>query len=410
MKQYTLATNSGEITYTDRKRYLWLASLFYALFPFVGIGAHALSGNEIWLALPLFIAYVIGPALDWWLGEDENNPPEEIVPLLEEDPYYRTLTMLTVPLHFASLLGAAYWAGTQDLSWWAVLLLAVSAGIANGLGINTGHELGHKKTQLERNLAKIVLAVPAYGHFCIEHNRGHHRDVATPEDPASSRMGESIYKFAKREIPGAFRRAWQVEDERLNRKGVSVWSWENEILQSYAVTFAVQISLVAAFDWVMIPFLAIHNFLAWWQLTSANYVEHYGLLRQKEASGRYERCQPHHSWNSNHKYTNLVLFHLERHSDHHAHPTRRYQSLRNFEDVPRLPNGYNGMFPLAYVPPLWFKVMDPRLMALPHIDGDITKVNVDPDEKARLTAQYAPAAGSDGGAENDTEELTNEAA
>jgi len=139
---------------------------------------------------------------------------------------------------------------------------------------------------------------------------------------------------------------------------------------------------------VMIPFLAIHNFLAWWQLTSANYIEHYGLLRQKEPSGKYERCQPHHSWNSNHKYTNLVLFHLERHSDHHAHPTRRYQSLRNFKDVPRLPNGYNGMFPLAYVPPLWFRVMDPRLMALPHIDGDMTRVNIDPDKKEALHAKY----------------------
>ena len=299
--------------------------------------------------------------------------------------------MLTVPLHFASLIGAAYWAGTQALSWWGVLLLAVSAGIANGLGINTGHELGHKKTQLERNLAKIVLAIPAYGHFSIEHNRGHHRDVATPEDPASSRMGESIYKFARREIPGAFRRAWAVEDERLTRKGVSIWSWENEILQSYAVTFALQISLIAAFGWVMIPFLAIHNFLAWWQLTSANYIEHYGLLRQKEPSGKYERCQPHHSWNSNHKYTNLVLFHLERHSDHHAHPTRRYQSLRNFKDVPRLPNGYNGMFPLAYVPPLWFRVMDSRLMALPHIDGDITRVNIDADKKEALYAKYGLA-------------------
>ncbi len=391
MKTLTLATDAGDMSYTDTKRYLWMASLAYALMPFLGIGAHALFGHQAWLALPLFVAYVIGPILDWWLGEDENNPPEEIVPLLEEDPYYRLLPMLTVPLHFASLIGAAYWAGTQALSWWGVLLLAVSAGIANGLGINTGHELGHKKTQLERNLAKIVLAVPAYGHFSIEHNRGHHRDVATPEDPASSRMGESIYKFARREIPGAFRRAWAVEDERLTRKRVSVWSWENEILQSYAVTFALQISLIAAFGWVMIPFLAIHNFLAWWQLTSANYIEHYGLLRQKEPNGKYERCQPHHSWNSNHKYTNLVLFHLERHSDHHAHPTRRYQSLRNFKDVPRLPNGYNGMFPLAYVPPLWFRVMDPRLMALPHIDGDMTRVNIDPDKKEALYAKYGVA-------------------
>ena len=134
-------------------------------------------------------------------------------------------------------------------------------------------------------------------------------------------------------------------------------------------------------------------------------MEHYGLLRQKQENGRYERCQPHHYWNSNHKYTNLVLFHLERHSDRHAHPTRRYQSLRHFEDLPQLPNGYNGMLPLAYVPPLWFKIMDPRLIALPHIDGDITKVNVDPDEKARLYAKYPPPDGS-----ADSEGLTTQAA
>ena len=403
MKTYTLATDSVNISYTDSKRYLWMASLAYALIPFLGIGAHALFDNQVWLALPLFVGYVIGPILDWWLGEDENNPPEKIIPLLEADPYYRLLPMLTVPLHFASLIGAAYWASTQELSWWGVAVLAVSVGITSGLGINTGHELGHKKTKLERNLAKIVLAVPAYGHFSIEHNRGHHRDVATPEDPASSRMGENIYKFARREIPGAFRRAWAVEDDRLTRKGVSVWSWENEILQSYAVTFALQTSIVVAFSWAMIPFLAIHNFLAWWQLTSANYVEHYGLLRKKLPNGRYERCQPYHSWNSNHKYTNLVLFHLERHSDHHAFPTRRYQSLRNFEDLPRLPNGYNGMFPLAYIPPLWFKVMDHRLMALPHIDGDITRVNIDPDKKELLIAKYATS-------ESKRDILTSEAA
>jgi alkane 1-monooxygenase len=143
---------------------------------------------------------------------------------------------------------------------------------------------------------------------------------------------------------------------------------------------------------MMVPFLAIHNLVAWWQLTSANYVEHYGLLRMKGPDGEYERCQPHHSWNANHTYTNLVLFQLERHSDHHANSSRRYQSLRHFPDLPQLPSGYFGMFPLAYVPALWFKVMDPRLLALPHIRGDFSRINVCPKRRDALRARYGAAA------------------
>ena len=132
----------------------------------------------------------------------------------------------------------------------------------------------------------------------------------------------------------------------------------------------------------------LHTVFAWWQLTSANYVEHYGLLRAKDENGRYERCAPHHSWNSNHVFSNLVLFHLERHSDHHTYPLRRYQSLRHFEDLPQLPNGYFGVYLLAYVPWLWFRVMDRRLLALPHIRGDLDKVNIDPAARGRIFLQY----------------------
>jgi alkane 1-monooxygenase len=264
----------------------------------------------------------------------------------------------------------------------------VVAGIASGLGINTGHELGHKKSRLERWLAKIVLAVPVYGHFWIEHNRGHHRDVSTPEDPASAQMGESIYRFAAREIPGAFLRAWAIEKERLERRGKSVWSANNQILQSMSLSAVVQVGLLFAFGWMMIPFLLIHNFFAWWQLTSANYIEHYGLLRLQDENGKYERCQPHHSWNSNHIFSNLVLFHLERHSDHHAHPLRRYQSLRHFPDLPTLPNGYFGSYLLAYVPWLWYRVMDRKLLALPHVDGDLDKINIDPRKKEKIYRKY----------------------
>jgi len=392
MKGYTAALSSGEaIHYIDRKRWFWLLSVFYPLQPFMGIWLHSSTGNQAWLLLPLFTGYVVAPTLDWLLGEDRNNPPEEVVPQLDRDYYYRLLTYAVVPLHFLSLIGAAWWAGTRSLDWWAFFGLAAVAGITSGLGINTGHELGHKKSRFERTLAKIVLAVPVYGHFWIEHNRGHHRDVSTPDDPASSRMGESIYRFARREIPGAFLRAWDIEKERLQRRDKSVWTADNQILQSMALAAALQLGLLIALGWKMIPFLAVHNILAWWQLTSANYIEHYGLLRGKDANGKYERCQPHHSWNSNHIFSNLVLFHLERHSDHHAHPLRRYQSLRHFDNLPTLPNGYFGAYLLAYVPWLWYRVMDKRLLALPHVAGDLDKLNIEPRRKEALYRKYGPA-------------------
>jgi alkane 1-monooxygenase len=204
-------------------------------------------------------------------------------------------------------------------------------------------------------------------------------------------MGENIYRFALRELPGGIRRAWQLEQERLQKEGRSAWSVYNALLQSYAITAVLQLGLIAAFGWIMLPFLAIHNVVAWWQLTSANYVEHYGLLRARLPSGAYEAPQPHHSWNTNHLVTNLALFHLQRHSDHHAHPSRRYQSLRHFPDLPQLPSGYFGMFPLAYIPPLWFRVMDPRLLALPHVQGDLAKVNIDPVRRPEILARYGAA-------------------
>jgi alkane 1-monooxygenase len=378
----------GRVTYVDRKRFWWSLSVLYPLLPFAGMALHARTGEQIALGLPLLISYGFMPLLDLLIGEDGNNPPEAVVPQLEADRYYRWLTWATVPLHVVALVGCAWWAGTHELSWWAVLMLAYVAGAGSGLGINTGHELGHKHTRIEQWLARLVLAVPAYGHFTVEHGRGHHRWVSTPEDHASARMGESIYRFALRELPGGIRRAWRLEAERLAKEGRGAWSPHNTMLQSYTISAVLQLGLIAAFGWVMLPFLTVHNLVAWWQLTSANYVEHYGLLRAKLPNGQYEPPKPHHSWNTNHLVTNLALFHLQRHSDHHAYPSRRYQSLRDFPDLPRLPSGYFGMFPLAYLPPLWFRVMDPRLLDLPHVRGDLGKVNVDPREESRIRARY----------------------
>ena len=143
------------------------------------------------------------------------------------------------------------------------------------------------------------------------------------------------------------------------------------------------------FGWQLILFMLVHNIFAWFQLTSANYIEHYGLLREKKANGKYERCQPHHSWNANHIFSNLLTFQLERHSDHHANPSRPYQSLRSFENLPELPGGYFTMYLVAYIPPLWYRVMDDRLVNLPHIQGDFSKINLHPPKAAALQAKYA---------------------
>ncbi|MEM8561389.1 MAG: alkane 1-monooxygenase, partial [Pseudomonadota bacterium] len=363
-------------------------SLFWPLMPVLSCWMAASTGQLIWYWGTLFVWYALVPVIDHLLPTDSSNPPEEVVPQLERDPYYRVLTYLTVPIHYFTLIYSAYVVGTQSLPWYAILGLALSVGVVNGLAINTGHELGHKKTKLERWLAKIVLAVVGYGHFLIEHNRGHHVDVATPKDPASAKLGQSIYGFATWEIPNAIRRAWQAEKNRLARQGKRPWSIENEVLQPTAITVVLYGTLLLAFGWIMIPFLFIQALWGWFGiLTSANYIEHYGLLRQKLDNGRYEPCQPHHSWNSNHIMSNLILFNLQRHSDHHANATRRYQSLRSFDNLPELPSGYPLMFAIALIPPLFYAVMDKR--TVDWVGGDFAKLNVLPEKRAALEAKFA---------------------
>ena len=384
MKTYTIEhPEKGLISYQDKKRHLWIISILFPFaIPMIGISLCWYTQKEWTLAIPLFIAYILIPILDSLIGEDLNNPPEELVPQLEADPYFAWMTYLTVPLHVLTLCFAAWFVSEISLSLTGMLLCALVCGLSNGFAINTAHELGHKYTnKVSLNFAKLALAVPFYGHFNVEHNRGHHRWVATPEDPASSRLGESIYRFMLREIFQTWVRGLELERDRLKRKKKSFWSANNQILHSYAMSVMLQGGLVCTFGWRLIPFLMIHNFFAWFQLTSANYIEHYGLLRVKNESGRYEPTKPHHSWNSNHIFSNLTLFNLERHSDHHANPARSYQSLRDFPDIPRLPNGYFGMYVLSYFPPLWFRVMDQRVLDLPHIKGDLSKVNIDPAKR-----------------------------
>ncbi|MGB7383796.1 MAG: alkane 1-monooxygenase, partial [Rhodococcus sp. (in: high G+C Gram-positive bacteria)] len=322
--------------------------------------------------------------------------------------YYRYCTYAYIPFQLTSLVLACYLWTADNLSWLGIdgglgliskIGLAISVGVMGGVGINTAHEMGHKKDSLERWLSKVTLAQTFYGHFYIEHNRGHHVRVATPEDPASAKFGESFWKFLPRSVWGSLKSSWHIEKTRMERLGKSTWNIRNDVLNAWLMSVVLFGALTAVFGVSILPFLLIQAVYGFSLLETVNYLEHYGLLRQKKDNGRYERCAPEHSWNSDHIVTNIFLYHLQRHSDHHANPTRRYQILRSMEGAPNLPSGYASMISLAYFPPIWRKVMDHRVIE--HYDGDITKVNIDPSKREKVLARYGVTAGTDSTRESD---------
>ena len=370
----------------DGKRSLWLLGLLVPTLPFMAWGLVEATGQGVFWWFGPFFAFLLLPLLDLVVGTDRASPPGDAVPLLEQDRYYRWCTYLYLPLQYFSL-GFACWLWTHgNLSDSAKLGLAVTLGVVSGIAINTAHELGHKKDALERWLSKIALAQTGYGHFYLEHNRGHHVRVATPEDPASSRLVESFWAFWPRTVVGSLRSAWELETAKWAREGRSRWSVRNDVLNAWAMTVALWATLLAVFGLGVLPYMLVQAVFGFSLLEVVNYLEHYGLLRQKVGE-RYERTAPRHSWNSNNTASNVLLYHLQRHSDHHANPTRRYQVLRHIDEAPQLPSGYGTMIVLAYCTPLWRRVMDKRVLA--HYGGDVTLANIQPSKRAAYLARYA---------------------
>lgn len=390
MTETSMVSEGGEapVSWTDTKKYLWWLPIFVAISPVIGIALYIETGAMAWTWFTPILWYLVLPVADALVGRDNRNPPDAAVADLEAKTYYKALVWISIPLFYVSWIAGAWAVATLPLSWVGYLGVSLCVSLTNGLALVVGHEVGHKNTPREKRLAQIVLAVPAYGHFSAEHNRGHHKDVATPGDPASARFGESLYAFVQREIPGAFYRAFHDEKVRLNRQGKSFFSPSNELLQSFAITAVLYGGALIAWGWVVLPFILISMLWGWQFLSTSNYIEHYGLLRQQMADGRYERCRPEHSWNADHIVSNLMLFHLQRHSDHHARPTRCYQALRS-DKAPELPSGYPGCFTLSYFPPLWRAVMDKRVLEV--YNGDITKVNIQPSKRAKILARYGAA-------------------
>ncbi|WP_323095617.1 fatty acid desaturase [Intrasporangium sp. YIM S08009] len=397
----TVPTGTAE-QWRDPKRHLWLIGLVVPSLAFVGLGLHAATGWGVWFWIGPIVILGIVPLIDLVAGLDRSNPPDELIEALENDRYYRWITYWFLPIQYVGLV-AAMWVITHDgLSTLDKVGLAVSIGCVGGIGINTAHELGHKKESHERWLAKVALAQSFYGHFYIEHNRGHHVRVATPADPASSRVGESVYAFWSRTVAGSLRSAWRLEKRRLARRRLRPWRLSNDVVSAWLLSALLWGALVAWLGVGVLPYLLLQAFVGLSLLEVVNYMEHYGMLRQvvgQPGRRRYERVDPSHSWNSNNLATNVLLYHLQRHSDHHANPTRRYQTLRDYAESPVLPTGYAGMIVLALVPPLWRRVMDPRVVA--HYGGDVRLANVQPSRRARVLAAYPPPGASDGSGTSD---------
>lgn len=363
----------------DGRRYLWLlGAIVPGLVPLAWLLVR-LTGQEVfWWVGPL-MAFIIVPVLDHLVGSADSDESERTLDWLEDDPFYRWVTYLYLPNQYLSLAFACWlWSGGGwlTMSWLDKVGLMVTVGIVGGISINAAHELGHRRAKAERRLSKLALAQTGYGHFYVEHNRGHHVRVATVEDPASARLGETVYRFIPRSVLGGLRSAWRLERDRLARAGTSRWSPRNEVLNAWLLTAALFVGLGVWFGAGVAPWLIGQALIGVCLLESVNYLEHYGLRRQRLASGRYERVGPQHSWNSNTLIANVFLFHLQRHSDHHTNPQRRYQTLRHAEEAPQLPFGYGTMLVLAWCTPVWRRVMDRRVLA--HYDGDIGRAALDP--------------------------------
>jgi alkane 1-monooxygenase len=360
----------------DGKYFLWASALAVPALPYVTFGIVLRSGHESFWWLTLVIVFVGVPVCDAYIGDDGGNPPAARMQELQHHLWYRLLVWAYVPMQLGGLLLGCYAWSHGELTWIGKLGLISCLGTVNGIGINTAHELGHKIGWFEPLLSKLTLAPTMYGHFFVEHNRGHHVRVATPEDPASARLGESFYAFWPRTVSGSVRSAWQIEHKRLEKRGRSLWSLRNAVLHSWAITVVLFAGLVAIFGLGVLPMLIAQGVFGFTLLELVNYLEHYGLKRERSESGGYAHVEPEHSWNSNRLSTNLFLYQLQRHSDHHANPTLRYHVLRHFDSAPQLPAGYATMIVVALFPPLWRRLMDHRVIE--HYGGDRTRANVQP--------------------------------
>jgi alkane 1-monooxygenase len=316
-----------------------------------------------WLTfLPVIWSYAVIPLMELFIRPDHSNLGAVEEEMVKADRVYDYLLYATAPLHYAFLvyflfslqqpgLGIAEYAGR-------ILSMGLLCGV---FGINVAHELGHRASKSEQALAKIMLLSSQYMHFFIEHNKGHHKKVATKEDPASARVNESLFVFYFRTIIFSYLSAWKIERNELKKRGKPFFSYHNQMILFLLIQIAFVAIIFLVFGWlVALCYLAAAGF-GIGLLEAVNYIEHYGLSRKETEPGKYERAMPEHSWNSDHVIGRIALFELSRHSDHHYLASRKYQVLKHHDDSPQMPTGYPGMIILAHIPPVFFRIMKKQM-------------------------------------------------
>ena len=316
-----------------------------------------------WLtfATPLY-AFFLVPLFELFVPVDEKNLSAAEEEMIKNDPVYDFLVYAIVPLQWSMIILFLFTIQDPTLTALEIIGRTLSLGVGCGaLGINVAHELGHRVNKSEQLMAKILLLSSLYMHFFIEHNRGHHKNVSTDEDPASSRYGESLYAFIPRSMIMGYISAWKIEAKQMRKEGRSVLSIHNEMIQYQFIQAGLLVAIFLIFGLMPMLYFWIAATIGAISLEIVNYIEHYGLRRKKTGENSYERTMPIHSWNSSHVLGRLMLFELSRHSDHHYKASRKYQVLKHYEEAPQMPTGYPGMMLLSTIPPLWFYVMHKRI-------------------------------------------------
>jgi len=312
-----------------------------------------------WSGAAVYIAFVMIPVMESFIPGSSKNFEKEEEESRNKALFFDILLYLNIPILYGILFFYFHTLSTTILSAGELLGMTFSVGIIVGsIGINVAHELGHRTSKVEQFMSKVLLLSALYMHFFIEHNRGHHKNVATDADPASSRLGEHIYAFWLRSTTGGYIDAWKLEANRLQRLGLSALHYRNEMIWFQLIQLAYLSAIGFFFGWAVVPLALAVAVIGFLQLETVNYIEHYGLRRKDLGEGRHEKVSPHHSWNSNHELGRIFLYELTRHSDHHFKATRKYQVLRHFDESPQLPYGYPTSMLMSLIPPLWFRKMD----------------------------------------------------
>ena len=332
----------------------YLMSYSIALFAFIGI---SLGGFYNYLAV--FFTFVFIPVLEIIVRKSDEKYTDEEKKNRNLDPFFDLLLYLNMPIVFGifffSLEKLALASSVYDIIG---IILSASIVMATN-GINVGHELGHRKSLIARTCSKLLYLPCQYMHFYIEHNFGHHINVATPEDPATARYKQTVYSFWITSVIRTYVSAWEIQLKLLKVSKRGFFSIKNDMIFYTFFQLSFLVFIYYNFGLYLTLLSIVMSIVSFLFLETINYVEHYGLLRKKEPSGRYERVKPHHSWNSNHTIGRIVLYELTRHSDHHFKSSKKYQVLESLDECPHLPHGYPTSILLSLIPPLWFSIMNP---------------------------------------------------